>query len=145
MDLSLRTETFAQEDQTWLASAHGTSNARSVTLDRDAIDNAVDSGMVKSGTPLGRISASGKFGLYDPEADDGTEVLWGFLFTTVAVKDGDVVAAMLDHGKVFAERCPDFTYTDAAARDTVGRIIFVDKAPVAVGAPSDDGGTEGGN
>lgn len=134
MDLSLRTETFAAEDQSWLASAHGTSSARTITLDKAAIAAAVESdGRVKSGTPLARL-ASGKYGLYS--ASEATRnVLAGFLFTTVTGADkNDVQGALLDHGKVFADRCPNFTYAVRAALDVVGRIIFADKDPVQAGA-----------
>lgn len=128
MDLSLRTETFANEDQSWLASAHGTDSARSITIDYGELDSAVVGGRLASGTPLANMSG-GKFGLYNP-SNGARNVLAGFLFTTVSVGSGDVQAALLDHGKVWAGKLPNFTYTDAAAKQVLGRIIFADQPPV---------------
>lgn len=67
MNLNPRTETFGQEDQTWLGSAHGTSMGRPVTLDISAFTEATHfpDGFVPSGTPVGKITASGLFGPYD--------------------------------------------------------------------------------
>lgn len=131
MDLQPRTESFGVEDQTWLGSAHGTDAARTITIDVDTFTEATHfpNGYLPSGTPLGRITADGTYGLYDPNADDGRNVLEGFLFTTQRINAADalVVAPMLDHGKVILANLP-FEIADAAtaAADVEGRIIFVD-------------------
>lgn len=134
MDLRLRTESFGVEDQTWLGSAHGTDAARSVTLDVDTFVSGTHypNGYLPSGIPLGKITADGTYGLYDPEADDGRAVLAGFLFTTQAVNAGaeSIVAPMLDHGKVILANLPvAIADAAAAAADVEGRIIFVDLDP----------------
>ena len=66
MDLTLRTETFGQDDQSWLGSAHGTDTARSITLDTSAFtaNTHYPNGFLPSGLPLAKITASGKYGPY---------------------------------------------------------------------------------
>jgi hypothetical protein len=66
MDLSIRTETFGQEDQSWLGSQHGTDMARSITLDTSAFtaNTHYPNGYLLSGLPLGKITSSGKYGPY---------------------------------------------------------------------------------
>jgi hypothetical protein len=66
MDLSQRTETFGQDDQSWLGSAHGTEMARSITLDTSAFTSGTHypNGYFPSGLAVGKITASGKYGPY---------------------------------------------------------------------------------
>lgn len=129
MNLSPTTETFQNEDQTWLGSAHGTDMARSITLDTSAFTEATHypNGYFPSGLPLGQITATGLYAPYVDAALDGTGVFAGFLFCSVdAPTDGttDVVGALLDHGRVIEANLP--VAIDAAARtDAAGRIIFV--------------------
>ena len=130
MNLNPRTETFGQEDQTWLGSAHGTSSGRPVTLDISAFTEATHypDGYVPSGTPIAEISASGLYAPYDdtdPDPADGTGVLAGFTLTSVSV-DGtdDVQAVLFEHGRVIEANLP--IAIDAAAKaDVAGQIIFV--------------------
>lgn len=129
MDLTLRTDTFGMDDQSWLGSRHGTNNAVPVTLDTSAFTEATHypDGYFPSGLPLGRITADDTVGPYDGAALDGRESLAGFLLSPIkAPADGtsDVVGAMLDHGKVVADRLP--IAVDAAGQaDAAGRIIFL--------------------
>lgn len=129
MDLSVRTETFAADDQTWLGSAHGTNAARTITLDTSTFTKATHypGGYFPSGLPLGQITASGRYGPYDDTALDGREVLAGFLLAAVpapAVDTVDPAGALLDHGRVVEARLP--VAIDAAGRaDTAGRIQYV--------------------
>lgn len=145
MDLKIRTETFGNEDQSWLASEHGTDSTRSVTIDYSKLGSAVSDKTLKSGTPLGRISASKLYGLFDPDATDGRQVLAGFLFTTQKVDGANVVAPLLEHGKVWAAKCPNLDSGDVASAqsDVNGRIIFADQAPLA-GDPDDDASSSSG-
>jgi hypothetical protein len=68
MDLSLRTETFGNDDQSWLGSLHGVEATESVTLDVSTFTAGVHydvlGGWFKSGIPLGKITATGKYGPY---------------------------------------------------------------------------------
>lgn len=66
MDLSMRTEAFSFDDQSWLGSAHGTDAARTITLDTSAFTEGTHypNGYFPSGLPLGKITSSGKYGPY---------------------------------------------------------------------------------
>jgi len=129
MDLSIRSETFAADDQTWLGSAHGTSSARSITLDTSAFTEATHypDGFFTSGLPLGKITATGKYAPYSNAAVDGTETLVGFLLSPVkapAATTTDVVGALLIHGIIVEANLP--VAVDAAGKtDVAGRITFV--------------------
>ncbi|MGH8876781.1 MAG: head decoration protein, partial [Stackebrandtia sp.] len=85
MDLSLRTEAWTQDDQSWLGSQHGTDTARSITLDVSTFTPATHypEGYFPSGLALGRITDTGKYGPFDGDATDGREDAAGFLFTAV--------------------------------------------------------------
>lgn len=127
MRLQQITETFGQDDQSWLGSAHGTNNARPVTLDRSAFTSGTHypDGFFKSGIPLGKITASGKYGPYNNAAVDGSETLSGFLFCAVdaGTSDIDPVGAILLHCIVVESKLP--IAVDAPGKtDVAGRIIF---------------------
>ncbi|MFI8853678.1 head decoration protein [Streptomyces sp. NPDC053499] len=129
MELSLKTTTYGVDDQSWLGSEHGTQATESITIDVSTLTAATHypDGYIKSGIPLGLITASGKYGLYNDAAVDGTETLVGFLFAAVpAPSDNtiDVAGAMLTHGKVRESRLP--VAVDAAGQaDVAGSIRFV--------------------
>jgi hypothetical protein len=129
MDLSLRTEMFGVDDQSWLGSTHGTQATESITLDTSAFTPATHypNGYFRSGIPLGRITASGKYGPYQGDATDGRETLVGFLWGAVkapASNTVDVGAAMFTHGKVRESRLP--VAVDAAGKaDVAGSIRFI--------------------
>lgn len=131
MDLSLRTEAFGVDDQSWLGSAHGTDATESITLDTSAFTAGTHytalGGHFKSGIALGKITATGLYGPYDGGAVDGREALAGFLYAAVpapAAATTDPSGAMLVHGKVVTARLP--VAVDAAGvADVDGRIRFI--------------------
>ncbi|MGW1587315.1 head decoration protein [Streptomyces sp. NPDC002386] len=130
MDLSLTTQSFGVDDQSWLGSEHGTQATESVTLDTSTFTPATHypAGYFKSGIPLGAITATpGKYGPYDNAASDGRQTLVGFLFAAVKAPTNpavDVAGAMLVHGKVRAARLP--VAVDAAGQaDVAGSIRFI--------------------
>lgn len=128
MNLNPTTESFGQDDQSWLASAHGTSTARSITLDTSTFTAGTHypAGHFLSGIPLGKITATGKYGPYNNAASDGTEVLAGFLFTAVdapSVNTIDPQGAMLWHGAVIDAKLPVAVDANGKA-DVAGRITF---------------------
>lgn len=128
MDLTIRTETHGQDDQSWLGSSHGTDMARSVTLDTSAFTAATHypAGFLKSGIPLGRITASGKFGPYNDANTDGTQTLVGFLLSPVRVPadvNVDPQGALFIHGVVVEARLPVTVDANGKA-DLAGRVIF---------------------
>lgn len=128
MDLSVRTETFGQDNQSWIGAAHGIDLARSITLDTSAFVSGTHypDGYIRSGTPLGRITATGLYGPYDNAAADGRETLAGFLLTPTkpgAVSTTDVGGALYEHGRVVEANLP--IAIDAPAKvDVAGRITF---------------------
>jgi len=127
MDLSVKTETFGQEDQTWLDSAHGTDSSTSITVDITkgfVAGTHFPTGHLPSGTPLGKVSASGKYGLYDDTATDGRQTLIGLLFTSQKVGTGDLIAPLLRHGRINTNRLP-FAVDAAGKTDVAGRIDFL--------------------
>lgn len=129
MDLSLKTETFGADDQSWLDSAHGQDAAISITIVPGAgggftAGTHYPTGHLPSGTKLGKITASGKYGLYDDAAGDGRNTLVGFLLTAQKIGTGDVVAPLLVHGRINEAALP-FTIDAAGKADVAGRIQFV--------------------
>ncbi|KPC89943.1 K structural protein [Streptomyces sp. NRRL F-6602] len=131
MDLSLKVESFSQDRRDWLGSAHGTDAPVSVTLDVSKFTKATHypDGYLKSGIPLGKVTASGLYGPYDGAASDGREGLVGFLFTAQdvdarRVASTKVVGSMLIHCFIREAKLP--VSVDADGKTAVaGRIIFV--------------------
>jgi hypothetical protein len=109
----LKSETIGAGDQSWLGSDHGIYNCRSGNLDISAFtaETHYPDGFLLSGTPLGRITTAGatldKYGPFDADATDGTEVLAGFLYTDQST-DGveDINVPIFDHGKVKLDKLP---------------------------------------
>lgn len=134
MDLRVSTETFSNENQSWLGSAHGTDNADPVTLDGDKFLAAFPTGVVPSGVLLGIITASGKAAPYTDAATHGagSDTAVGYLFQTVNLNGttagtaGDVQGALLRHGHVIEAKLPAGHGTTAAGKaDLAGQIIYV--------------------
>lgn len=120
-------------DRDWLASRHGTDSTETITLDLTKLTKnthyveptAVQPhGYVRSGVPVGRITASGLYGPYDPAAKDGREVLAGLVYAEAAFTPGTakVPAALFWHGTVKTAKIPggidptEIAYNPAAAQ-----------------------------
>lgn len=117
MQFSREAETFTTDNQTWLGSRHGTDVARTVTIDGASL--AGFDGFVPSGIPL-KEGAEGK---YEP-VNGAEDVLAGFLLTPQALHgDGDVVAPLLDRGRVRVARLPDQAFDVTAL--TAANPLFV--------------------
>lgn len=129
MDLTMKSESFGQDNQSWLGSAHGTDMARGITLDTSTFTAGTHypTGHFPSGLPLGKITATGKYGPYSNAAADGTETLAGFLLTAVkapSVNTIDPQGALHIHGVIVEANLP--VAIDANGRtDLAGRFIFV--------------------
>lgn len=111
MFLSPVTETFGQDDQSWLGSEEGTSRAMSITLDTSAFvaGTHYPDGYFKSGIILGKITATGLYAPYNNAASDGTEVAAGLLLCAVdapPLTTQDPQGAMLWHGRVLVSKLP---------------------------------------
>jgi hypothetical protein len=87
MDLSLRTETFGVDDQSWLASRHGLGEAVSVTLDTSAFTPSIHypDGFFKSGTALAKITATGLYGPYSVTDEVQTLTVGGSGLTSFTI------------------------------------------------------------
>lgn len=114
MDLTMKTETWQNEDQSWMRSQHGTDATRSITLKTSAFTAGTHypNGFFPSGTALGLYTSGPNVGLYGPYtagATDGTQNLAGFLFTATkapAVNTTNVNGALLDRGAVLVSNLP---------------------------------------
>lgn len=82
----------------------------------------IGSGSLTGGTPtVAQTTAGG------PGATDGTQVLAGFLFTSIkspASSSTDVVGVLFEHGKVIASKLP-IAIDAAGIADVAGRIIVI--------------------
>lgn len=106
MQLNAVRETWGAENQKWLGSAHATNAAQTVTLDGTKLAGVAAGGTIPSGIPLKK----GTGGKYEPVTDAG-DTLAGFLFTTQSFKgEGDVIAPMLDHGRIRLEYLPEAAF-----------------------------------
>ncbi len=131
MDLTVRDEVYGSENRAWLGSQHGTESNRSITLDVAAFTAAThyppDGYIPPSGTVLAEITASGLFGPYDPDAEDGRDTAAGHLFNSIKVATGAtrLGAPLLDHGAVVESKLPADSGLDALAKaDLAGQIRY---------------------
>ncbi|MFJ8442767.1 head decoration protein [Kitasatospora griseola] len=102
----------------WLASLHGTDQTETVTLDASKLaagthyvastDPAQPYSRLLSGIPLGRITASGLYGPYDPAAVDGRQNFAGLVFDEALFAPGQpkIPCALLWHGVARAAKIP---------------------------------------
>lgn len=120
--LAPRVESFGAGDQSWLGSKHGTDAARTVTIDVTAAASKIANGVIKSGEPLAIVD--GLAVPYNAGGTGGAEVLAGFLLTDqpVIAGAGNVVAPLLDHGRIILSKLPSTVAADAT---TSGQFIFV--------------------
>ncbi|WP_330309895.1 MULTISPECIES: head decoration protein [unclassified Streptomyces] len=105
-------------DRSWLASLHGTSEVDSITLDMSTFvsgthyvpspDTSIPYSRFLSGISVGKITASGLYGLYATGASDGRQTLAGFVFAEVLLAPAQtkVPAALLWHGSVKTAKLP---------------------------------------
>lgn len=97
-------------DFTWLASAHGLREARTVTLDPTAFAAKAKDGVIPAGTPVTVAK-----GVATPYAAGGK--FNGFLLTDQPATGGKVGAPVIDHGRVNVSRLPEAFEPPAAADD----------------------------
>lgn len=72
MDLGLKTESFASDDTSWVRLRHGTESCVSGTLDVSAFTPSIHypDGFIKSGTAVGKITATGLYGPYAGQTNE---------------------------------------------------------------------------
>lgn len=135
MDLSVKTDLIGQDKQSWLGSAAGTSNARSVVLVTASFtaNTHYPDGYFRSGTPIAKYTSGGNSGLYGPYtagASDGTQTLAGFLLTPTKAPSStstNVVGALLDGTggpRIIVANLP-VSGIDATAQATNPHFIYV--------------------
>lgn len=124
MQLKTVREAWGAENQKWLGSAHATTNAQTVTLDAEKLSTVVDDGVIPSGIPL-KKGDSGKF---EPVTAT-TDTLAGFLFTSQSFTPGggDVVAPMLDHGRIRTAHLPAKAFDVTTLDEANPLFILVEK------------------
>lgn len=120
--LSPRVETFGAGDQSWLGSKFGTDEARTFTINVGASSAKITNGQIKSGEAFAIVAGLGV--PYNSGGSGGTEILAGFLLTDQSVVSGagNVVAPLLDHGRVILSKLPS---TVTASATTTGQFVFV--------------------
>lgn len=88
-------------DQKWLGSAHATTNARTITIDGATL--TAFNNVVPAGTPITETEG-GKFA----PATSTSDALAGFLLVDQPFSGtGDLVAPLLDHGRIRVNYLPD--------------------------------------
>lgn len=108
--------------QKWLGSAHGTDNARTVTIDGAKLDKFTKQGYVPAGTPL----TAGEGGKFAPAT--ASDELAGFLLVDQPVNSAaDVIAPLLDHGRIRVKHLPEGA-PDVTAMPANPHFIFVKEA-----------------
>jgi|SRR5690625_4589327 len=126
-NLSLRTKTidgelniFDSSSIRWVTGG--------VTLDHTKVTAVDGKKILKIGQPLGKITATGKYGPYDKDATDGRETAVVLLGETVDFalgngEFGDQVATAFDWARVIEARLP--VAVDATAKGQLSNITFV--------------------
>lgn len=124
---NLKTEApTVTEEASFLASEHIGAKRVGATLDNTLVTADADGDKIlKAGTLVSQVDATGKYGPYDSAATDGRENITdsdGFIVESVNLRDGDVIVGLLIHGSVLNARV---TGVDQAAKDQLsGRILF---------------------
>lgn len=129
MDLTIRSASYGQEDQTWLASAHATDTGETITLNASlfTLGTHYPAGYLKSGIVLGKVTATGLYGPYNDALSNGQEVAVGILFTSIplpATVDSTVKpqGVMLRHCMVIESKLVGID--TAGKTDLAGRVVF---------------------
>lgn len=100
MSFAFKKVDIPADDLTWLGSKHAVNDARTVTVDGTKLTKYAD-GFIPSGIAL----TEGKDGLFVP-ATNPAEVD-GFLLTHQRYDAGNIVAPLLDHGRILVDRLPE--------------------------------------
>lgn len=120
MQFNNTVEELAYDNQAWLGSRRGTDTARTVTIDAATV--AKFDGFIPSGIPL-KKGANGKYAAVDAASD----VLEGFVLTAQPIRGaGDVIAPLLDTGRIRANRLPDAAFKVADLEAENPRFVIVE-------------------
>lgn len=120
--------TAVTDDPSWLGSEHGTDAPETGTLNVSLFtaETHYPNGVIPSGTPVGKVTATGLYGPYLTSGSDGADVLVGFTVAPRTVESGvtRIAVGILTHGRVVESRLPIAIDANAKA-DVAGRIRFV--------------------
>ncbi len=123
MDLSLVSEVIGQDDQRWLASAHGTGSGDPITLDAALFTAGTHypNGYLPSGTVLAQNTSTLRYGPYTTGGATGSGTAAGLLLTPVKITSGTSTPSgpMVWHGEVATAYLP-FT-SGAGSIDATGK------------------------
>lgn len=131
-DIGLQTTNFQVGNLSWKKSRFGDEYHPNITIDTAVgfvSGTHYPNGFIPSGTPLGKITASGLYALYDNAAADGREVLAGHLIADIRVVRADgttaaqVGSGLMIRGDVIESRLP-FAVDAAGKADVAGRIRY---------------------
>lgn len=105
MDISVHRTVLIDEDRSWLASAHGIEACRTVTLDLSTFTEGTHfpDGLLRSGTALGRITGTRRYGPYAANSSEVQTVTidaTGGTFTLTF--DGETTAAIAENAAAAA-------------------------------------------
>ncbi|WP_327073246.1 head decoration protein [Kitasatospora purpeofusca] len=130
----ITTSTTLSANRAWLASLHGTDQTETVTLDASKLvagthytagDAVQPYSRLVSGIPLGKITASGLYGPFDPAAVDGRQNFAGLLFEETVFAPGQpkIPCALLWHGVARAAKIPGGIDTTKITLSPTGALI----------------------
>lgn len=109
-------------NQKWLGSAHASNNARTITLDGSKL-NKFKKSYIPAGTPVKALEG-GKFAPVAEAADE----LAGFILVDQPYSgSGDVIAPLLDHGRIRVDYLPEGAF-DVTNLPSNPHFIFVKEA-----------------
>jgi hypothetical protein len=137
ISLDITSEQWNTDDKSWLKHQLGFDTARPCTLD-PALFGATEliNGAIASGTVVGKVTASGLFGPYDPDGADGRETAVGLLLNGARlVRDANetgtntgIATAFIWQGIVDESKLPALAGTegivDAAAKADLPHVRF---------------------
>jgi hypothetical protein len=129
MHLGVTKESFFVGDQSWIGSADYTP-PRSITLDFSAFtkNTHYPNDLLKSGIPLGILTATGLAVPFNSAGTNGEQTLAGFLFSELDVSGfaatDDPSGALFYRGVVRTSRLP-IAVNAAGQTSAAGRLIWV--------------------
>ena len=133
-DISVETTSYQVEKRGWLWGEHGTEPGCNPTITLDFTNGGFvagthyPNGYLPSGLVLGKITATGKYGVYDSAATDGRQNAAALLFSSVkvpAVLSTPVGAAGFVHGFVDPARLPIPAQVTAAVKTALNLIYWL--------------------
>ena len=120
-DITVVEQSYGSEDRSWLMGPHGLEpgTTPSTTLSLALFNDAKFATEIKSGCVLGKVTATGLYGPYDPAAVDGRGVARRLLINTYGRKAGDTTKRIADGGIIHAFINPArLPYTGIGGLDT---------------------------